>query len=180
MDGAWALYEAWVKIQCGEIDSALIFGFGRSSMGETAETLILQLDPYTVAPLGPDAISMAALQARALLDQGLYSERDMAEVAARNRRDAKSNPDAQLAGDFDVDAILAEPYLVDAAAQARLPADQRRGRGHGHRGRRARREVCDRSRSGSAASSTGWTPTSRVCATSRARPRPRRQRRRPA
>jgi acetyl-CoA acetyltransferase len=112
MDGAWALHEAWVKIQCGEIDSALIFCFGRSSMGETAETLTLQLDPYTLAPLAPDAISMAALQARALLDRGPYSERDMAEVAARSRRDAKGNPDAQLAGDFNVDAILTEPYLV--------------------------------------------------------------------
>jgi acetyl-CoA acetyltransferase len=112
MDGAWALYEAWVKIQCGEIDSALIFCFGRSSMGETAETLILQLDPYTLAPLAPDAISLAALQARALLDQGRYSERDMAEVAVRSRRDAKSNPEAQLKGDFEVDGILADPYLV--------------------------------------------------------------------
>ena len=33
MDGAWALYEAWVKIQCGMADAALAFAFGRSSMG---------------------------------------------------------------------------------------------------------------------------------------------------
>ena len=25
MDGAWALYEAWVKLQCGTADSALVF-----------------------------------------------------------------------------------------------------------------------------------------------------------
>ena len=77
MDGAWALYESWVKIQCGEVDSALIFSFGRSSMGETAQTLTLQTDPYTMAPLGPDAITMAALQARACLDAGITSEREM-------------------------------------------------------------------------------------------------------
>ena len=112
MDGAWALYEAWVKIQCGEVDSALAFSFGRSSMGETAETLGLQNDPYTVAPLGLDAISAAALQARTGLDRGLWSEREMALVAVRSRRDALHNPDAQLKGDFDVDEILAEPYLV--------------------------------------------------------------------
>ncbi len=112
MDGAWALYESWVKIQCGEVDSALIFSFGRSSMGETAETLTLQTDPYTMAPLGPDAISMAALQARVGLDKGLYTERDMAEVAVNNRRNGKSNPDAQLTGDFDVDKLLAEPYIA--------------------------------------------------------------------
>jgi len=112
MDGAWALYEAWVKIQCGEVDSALVFCFGRSSMGDTPVTLTLQTDPYTMMPLGPDAISMAALQARAGLDAGKWSERDMAEIAARSRRDAKQNPEAQLKGDFDVDAILADPYLV--------------------------------------------------------------------
>src|SRR5512143_2095586 len=80
MDGAWALYEAWVKIQTGMCDSALCFGFGRASMGTLPETLTLQLDPYLVAPLGVDAISLAALQARALLDSGRHTAREMAEV----------------------------------------------------------------------------------------------------
>src|SRR5213592_4073660 len=34
MDGAWALYEAWVKILTGEADVALAYGFGKSSAGE--------------------------------------------------------------------------------------------------------------------------------------------------
>ncbi len=33
MDGAWALYEAWVLLQEGEIDAALVYSFGRSSLG---------------------------------------------------------------------------------------------------------------------------------------------------
>jgi acetyl-CoA acetyltransferase len=72
----------------------------------------MQLDPYYLAPLWPDSVSLAALQARALLESTDHTERDMAEVAVRSRRDAKANPHAQLVGDFDVDAILAEPYLV--------------------------------------------------------------------
>jgi acetyl-CoA acetyltransferase len=112
MDGAWALYEAWLKIQCGEAESALVFSFGRSSPGEVRETLTLQLDPYTLAPLGADPVSLAALQARALLDSGKHSERELAEVAARSRADAKRNPYAQVTGDFDVDQLLAEPYMV--------------------------------------------------------------------
>jgi acetyl-CoA acetyltransferase len=36
----------------------------------------------------------------------------MAEVAVRSRRDAKENGFAQLAGDFEVEKLLAEPYLV--------------------------------------------------------------------
>ncbi|MHB8377571.1 MAG: thiolase domain-containing protein [Dehalococcoidia bacterium] len=112
MDGAWALYEAWVRLQHGDIDAALVYGFGTSSLGELRDVLVLQLDPYCVAPLWPDAISLAALQARALLDTGRYSERDMAAVAARSRRDAASNPNAQLRDERPIDAALAEPYVV--------------------------------------------------------------------
>ena len=112
MDGAWALYEAWVRLQCGDIDSALVYAFGKSSLGDIRDVMTLQLDPYCVAPLWPDSISVAALQARAMLDAGRCTERDMAEVAARSRRDARSNAAAQLTGNAGADALLREPYVV--------------------------------------------------------------------
>ena len=34
MDGAWALYEAWVKLQLGEIDTALVYSYAKSSPGD--------------------------------------------------------------------------------------------------------------------------------------------------
>ena len=113
MDGAWALYEAWVKLQIGEIDSALIYSYGKSSPGDLPKVLTTQLEPYSVAPLWPDAVSIAGLQARMLLDSGKATEADLAAVAVRNRANAKSNPKAQLAGDYTVDEILAEPYLAN-------------------------------------------------------------------
>ncbi len=109
MDGAWALYEAWVRLQHGDVDAALVYAFGRPSCGPLPDVMVLQLDPYCVAPLWPDAISIAALQARALLDAGRATERDFAEVVARSRRAALDNPDAQLRGDPTPDALLAEP-----------------------------------------------------------------------
>jgi acetyl-CoA acetyltransferase len=121
MDGAWALYEAWLKIQCGECDSALVFSFGFSSPGTIRETLTLQLDPYTLAPLGADPVCLAALQARALLEQTDHTEREMAEVAARSRRNAKDNEFAQLAGDFEVDELLAAPHFVSPLRQHDCP-----------------------------------------------------------
>ncbi len=111
MDGAWALAEAWTRLQHGDIDTALVFGFGKSSVGELPDVMTFQLDPYLVAPLGPDAISVAALQARAMIDAGLTSEREMADVAIRSRKDAKSNPYAQLKGDFAADQLLAQPWI---------------------------------------------------------------------
>jgi acetyl-CoA acetyltransferase len=113
MDGAWALYEAWVKIQMGYADTALVYGFGKPSMGDLPLTMALQLDPYSVMPLWPDAISIAGLQARLCLEGGIITEREMAGAAVRDRGHAKGNPNAQIAGDYTVDGILAEPFLVN-------------------------------------------------------------------
>jgi acetyl-CoA acetyltransferase len=112
-DGAWALYEAWVKLLTGEADTALVYGFGKSSAGELRRVLALQLDPYLVAPLWPDAVSLAAVQARVGLEAGLWSEKEMAEVAARSRADGAANPYAQLGGALDPAALLDEPYVAD-------------------------------------------------------------------
>jgi acetyl-CoA acetyltransferase len=111
MDGAFAFYEAWVRLQHGDVDTALVYAFGRSSLGDLPVILSQQLDPYTVAPLFPDAISLAAMQARALIESGRATERDLAEIACRNRRAAADNPHAQLRHSPDVDALLATPYL---------------------------------------------------------------------
>ncbi len=111
MDGAWAFYEAWVRLQHGDIDLALVFGSGKSSPSNPTELYPQQLDPYFLEPLGLDPDSIGALQARALLDSGKAKERDFAEVAARSRRSATSNPNAQLSGDADADALLAGGYV---------------------------------------------------------------------
>ena len=113
MDGAFALYEAWVRLQHGDIDTALVYAFGRSSLGEIRDVLAMQLDPYYYGPPWPDSIALAALQARALLDTGRATERSMAEVAARSRASARTNPFAQIKGAFDVGALLAEPYVLE-------------------------------------------------------------------
>src|SRR5262245_49404072 len=110
MDAAWALYEAYIKIVAGEAETALVYGFGKSSAGELRRVLALQLDPYVTAPLWPDAVSIAALQARMALEAGLFTERDMAAVAARSRC---ANPDAQIYDRTTADELLAQPYVAD-------------------------------------------------------------------
>jgi acetyl-CoA acetyltransferase len=79
------------------------------------------MDPFYLAPLGGDALSIAAIQARALLDAGGVTERRMAEIAARCRGAAKDNPHAQVAGDFDVDALLDEEYVRAPLRKHDLP-----------------------------------------------------------
>jgi acetyl-CoA acetyltransferase len=110
MDGAWALSEAWLRLQLGDIETAFVIGSGKSSPGIPRDVFPLQTDPYTLAPLGLDYISYAGLQANALVTAGKATERDFAEVVARSRRDALSNPYAQVAKDVSVDELLAAPY----------------------------------------------------------------------
>lgn len=113
MDAAWALYEAWVKIQTGEVDTALVYGFGKSSAGLLRRTLALQLDPYVLTPLWPDTVSIAAMQARLGIEQGLWDEKALADVVVRSRAAAVDNPHAVLSGDVSVADLLAEPMFAD-------------------------------------------------------------------
>jgi acetyl-CoA acetyltransferase len=121
MDGAWALYEAWVRLMHGDIDVALVFASGKSSPSNPAALWPQQLDPYYLAPLGFDPVSFAGIQARLLLDSGQATERDFAEVVARSRRNALYNPNAQLRGDYDVDDLLSEPYWSAPLRKHDLP-----------------------------------------------------------
>lgn len=113
MDAAWALYEAWLKIRMGEVDTALVYGFGKSSAGDLRQILPLQLDPYVTAPLWPDPMGIAGIQARMGMDNGLWTEHDLAEVAVRNRRNAEDNPYAQLSGMAQAADLLDTPMVAD-------------------------------------------------------------------
>src|SRR3954453_6777342 len=121
MDGAWALYEAWTRLQYGDIDTALVYSFGKSSPGAIRRILSLQLDPYYLGPVWRDPVARPARQARALLESDGVSERDLAEVVARSRKNAKDNPNAQLRGDVDVDKLLSEPLYLSPLRKLDCP-----------------------------------------------------------
>jgi acetyl-CoA acetyltransferase len=113
MDAAWALYEAWLKIHTGEVDTAVAFAFGKSSAGQLRRILALQLDPYTMTPLWPDTVSLAALQARAGIDAGIWDEAAMAGVVESAMAAAEDNPNAVRKGKRTRDELLAKPMFAD-------------------------------------------------------------------
>ncbi|WBO68126.1 thiolase domain-containing protein [Streptomyces camelliae] len=132
MDGAWALYEAWTKLLTGDADTALVYSYGKCSPGSVRDVLTRQLDPYYVAPLWPDSIALAALQAQALIDAGHTDEPALAAVGARSRADAEANPHAQLRGrvpqgDYAVRPLRTGdcPPVGDGAAAVILAAGER-------------------------------------------------------
>ncbi|MEU7595134.1 thiolase domain-containing protein [Streptomyces sp. NPDC039022] len=128
-DGAWALYEAWVKLLTGAAETALVYAYGKSSSGAVRDVLTRQLDPYYLAPLWPDSVSLAALQAQALIDAGDTDEAALAGIAARVRADAAARPHARHSGpvppgDYVVQPLRTTdcPLVTDGAAAVVLAA----------------------------------------------------------
>jgi acetyl-CoA acetyltransferase len=111
MDAAWALYEAYIKLLTGEIDTALVYGFGKSSAGVLRRILSRQTDPYVVAPLWPDSVSIAGLQARFGLDTGKWTYEQMAQVALDSFAQAQRVDSVKPA--TSIDELLAQPFFAD-------------------------------------------------------------------
>ena len=74
-----------IKIQMGDADTALIYGFGKSSPGNLDSIMSLQMDPYYISPLWPDRVSLAALQARVLLDKKIVTKEQMLSAVIEAR-----------------------------------------------------------------------------------------------
>jgi acetyl-CoA acetyltransferase len=111
MDAAWAAYEAYIKVLTGEVDTALVYGFGKSSAGVLRRILALQTDPYTVAPLWPDSVSIAGLQARLGLDATKWTPEQMARVALESFACADRVDTEQPAK--NIDELLDRPFFAD-------------------------------------------------------------------
>jgi acetyl-CoA acetyltransferase len=121
MDAAWALYEAVLRLQHGDIDTALIYGFGICSMSDVARTAALQLDPYTSAQLFPDLNGLNGLQARLALESGVTTQDEVAEIVARSLRDARSNRHAVRSMAIDAAGVLAKVPTMDPLRELDVP-----------------------------------------------------------
>ena len=105
--------------------------------------LALQTDPYTVAPLWPDAVSIAGLQARFGLDAGKWTAEQMAQVALDSFAVAERSRLGE-AGQTEHRRAAGPAVLRRSAAPPRHRADHRRRvgdrAGRGRQGPRAARE----------------------------------------
>lgn len=121
MDAAFAAYYAWIRMQAAECDTALVVGYGKVSEGQPERVLNLQLDPYYLAPLGLGPMSTAGLQASAYMARSGATDRDLAEIAARNRAAGARNPDAQLRTAASADELQRTPWAVEPLREGYVP-----------------------------------------------------------
>src|SRR5438046_8186858 len=121
MDAAFAAYYAWVRMQAGDCDTALVCGYGKNSEGEPERVLNLELDPYYQAPLGLGPSATAALQASAYMARSGATDRDLAEVAARNRAAAAKNACAQVRQAVRAETLRAAARVGEPLRRGHLP-----------------------------------------------------------
>jgi len=121
MDAAFAAYYAWLRIQTGDCDTAIVAGYGKTSEGDPERILNLQLDPYYQAVIGLDPTSTAALQASAYMARAGVTDRDLAEGAARSRTAGARNPDAQVRQAATADDLQRTPWAVAPLRRGYVP-----------------------------------------------------------
>lgn len=121
MDAAFCVYYAWLRMQAGDCDTALVVGHGKTSEGDPNRVANLQLDPYYQAPLGLDLRSTAALQASAYMSRTGATDRDLAAIAARNRAAGARNPDNQVRQVATAEELLDTPWAVEPLRTGYLP-----------------------------------------------------------
>lgn len=121
MDAAFAAYYAWLRMQAGDCDTAIVCGYGKVSEGEPPRLQNLQLDPYYQAAIGLDGVSTAALQASAFMKRATIADADFAAIAARNRAAGVNNPEAQLQVAASAEELAKTPWAVAPLRQGYLP-----------------------------------------------------------
>jgi acetyl-CoA acetyltransferase len=121
MDAAFCAYYAWVRMQAGDCDTALVVGHGKTSEGDPNRVLNLQLDPYYQAAIGLDPTATAALQASAYMARAGKTDRDLAAIAARNRVAGARNPGNQVRDVVTADDLLRTPWAVEPLRVSYLP-----------------------------------------------------------
>jgi acetyl-CoA acetyltransferase len=121
MDASFCAYYAWVRMQAGDCDTALVAGHGKLSEGEPNRVLNLQLDPYYHAAIGLDPASTAALQASAYMARTGTTDRQFAEIVARNRAAGARNADAHVRTAATADELQQAPWLVEPLRTGYVP-----------------------------------------------------------
>lgn len=121
MDAAFAAHYAWIRMQAGECDTAMVVGYGKISEGQPERVLNLTLDPYYQAPLGLGPLSTAALQGSAYMAKSGAVDRDLAEIAARNRAAGARNPEAQVREAATADELMRTPWAVEPLRRGYVP-----------------------------------------------------------
>lgn len=112
-DGAFVAFYGMTRILSGSFRTTLVTAHSKGSQSLPSLITNAMFDPIYTRPLGLDAITSGALQARRYMDKYGITEEQCAKVSVKNHRNAKNNPYAQMPMDISVDHVLNSRMLAD-------------------------------------------------------------------
>ncbi len=112
-DGTFgALYGA-MRILSGSFETTLVVAHMKGSESRMSLITNGMFDPIYTRALGLDALSSAAMQARAYMDRFGITQEQCAKVSVKNHGNARNNPNAQLPMEITVEDVMASRILSD-------------------------------------------------------------------
>lgn len=113
-ESLFALIYGAMRIMSGYYDTVLVVGLCKGSENPENDTCTLMFsDPFYFRPLGLNETVAAALQMKVFMKRYGITKEQCAKVAAKNLKNALSNPYAHRKGVYSVDEILRSQMIVD-------------------------------------------------------------------
>ncbi len=112
-DGTLSAFYGLMRTLSGVYGTTLVTTHCKLSEGSPRKLFNQAFDPVYDRLLGMDAISSAALQARAYMHRFGITEEQCAKVSVKNHKNAKNNPFAHVPLDITVEDVMKSPMLAE-------------------------------------------------------------------
>jgi len=112
-DGLFGAFYGAMRILSGSFSTTLVVSHMKGSEGRMNLITNAMFDPIYARSLGMDAVTSAAMQARAYMDTFGVTEEQCAKVSVKNHGNAMQNPFAQLPMKITVEDVMQSRMLAD-------------------------------------------------------------------
>ena len=110
-DGAFGALYGMMRILSGSFGVGIIVAHHKGTESSMSGITNTSFDPLVERPLGLDAVTSAALQARRYMDRWGILEEQIAPVSVKNHGNARRNPLAMLPMDITVEDVMNSPVI---------------------------------------------------------------------
>lgn len=111
-DGLLAAIYAYMRIKSGYFQAAVIVAYGKSSESSIRKQTQTMAEPFYLRPLGLDAVSAGALQARSYMHHYGVDPDSCSMVAVKNRANGVANPNAQIREEVSLQQVRESGEMV--------------------------------------------------------------------
>jgi len=112
-DGTFGAFYGLMRILSGSFGTTLVCAHHKGSESDMPLITNAMFDPVYERSLGVDAVTSAALQARAYMDKYGITEEECALCSVKNPGNAFRNPLAQLPLELTVEEVMSSPYVAE-------------------------------------------------------------------